>query len=451
METIVTCPKETSEVLVNPGMGWTTFHSFNGDEVNKNYPRSSIAYFRLYWDRLEPEEGQYRWDIIDDIIANARRNDQDVALRVSAMNGMNPTAPAGAKARNYRVPEWFRNSGCRGQEFLDLEWPAGSRPIWEPDYGDPLFLEKKCRLVAELGRRYDGHPNLDHVDIGSLGRWGEWHCAAVPMPPFAARKRIIAAYLQAFSKTPLLMLVADQEAMAYAVSKGTGWRADCMGDSRQGVFNPLWEGGTADFNHMDDVYLQRLVGAKATKAWKKAPVAFEACWDMKHWHEQGWSVDHIFAYALALHVSIMNNKSSPIPEPWWPQVNDFSRKLGYRFVLRKLEHPRAVAPGSRLPVSMVWENKGVAPCYRKFALAFRIRDAQGGAAVVIPAKADLNGWLPGRWAVEEVMALPPECPKGICALSVAIVEPATLNPMIKLAIEGRDPDGWHPLSRIRIE
>ena len=110
MNTITYRPRETTDLLVNPGMGWTTFHSYNGDDKNRGYPPSSIAYFRLYWDQLEPEEGQYRWDIIDDIMANARRHRQDVALRVSAMNGV-VSAPAadlkqaGVVLRNYRVPD----------------------------------------------------------------------------------------------------------------------------------------------------------------------------------------------------------------------------------------------------------------------------------------------------------------------------------------------------------
>jgi hypothetical protein len=29
-----------------------------------------------------------------------------------------------------------------------------------------------------LGARYDGHPDLDHVDLGSIGWWGEWHMSS---------------------------------------------------------------------------------------------------------------------------------------------------------------------------------------------------------------------------------------------------------------------------------
>src|ERR1039458_1788355 len=68
-------PKEIDDVLVNPGIGFTTFQRFNGDELNrgtgwtegypigyqefkaslenKNYPMTTIAYFRVYWKFIE--------------------------------------------------------------------------------------------------------------------------------------------------------------------------------------------------------------------------------------------------------------------------------------------------------------------------------------------------------------------------------------------------------------
>lgn len=447
-------PKETSEVLVNPGMGWTTFHSYNGDDKNKNYPRSSIAYFRLYWDQMEPEEGVYRWDIIDDIIAKARAAEQDVALRFSTMNG---DAASSGKRRgfvehNYRVPEWFRNSGAGGMDFYAKGSDnTNATPVWEPDYGDPIYLEKHGQFITELGQRYDGHPALDHMDLGSFGRWGEWHCAVVPTPPLEKRLEIVDRYLNAFRKTPVLIPIGDEEALTHAIQHGTGWRADCWGDSRQGVFNPDWLGGTEDFNHHDDIYLQRLVGARATKAWKHAPVAFESCWNMQHWYEKGWNIDHILAYALALHGSVLNNKSSPIPDEWWPQVNDFSRKMGYRFALRKIDSPDRMRSEATLPLSMIWENRGVAPCYRSFALAFQLTPLKGGDPITGTAPVDIRTWLPGRITLETDVSFASQVPQGHYKLSVGIVDPSTLAPAVRLAIEGRDDKGWYAIGEIEVD
>ena len=56
--------------------------------------------------------------------------------------------------------------------------------IWQPDFADPLYLKHWGDLVAEAGKRYDGNPTLDSVDISSVGYWGEgW---SPYMPPFAS-------------------------------------------------------------------------------------------------------------------------------------------------------------------------------------------------------------------------------------------------------------------------
>ena len=67
-------PREIYGLLVNPGMGVTTFHSFNEDQRNAKVPMSSIAYFRYYWDRVEAEEGKIDFDLLDGDIARAVEN-----------------------------------------------------------------------------------------------------------------------------------------------------------------------------------------------------------------------------------------------------------------------------------------------------------------------------------------------------------------------------------------
>jgi hypothetical protein len=98
-------PIEIDDVLVNPGIGFTTFQRFNGDRLNEglkwtegypidyqkptgsltneNHPRTSIAYFRIYWKFVEPAPGQYRWDMIDQALATARSRGQSLMLRIA--------------------------------------------------------------------------------------------------------------------------------------------------------------------------------------------------------------------------------------------------------------------------------------------------------------------------------------------------------------------------------
>src|SRR5271169_4633721 len=101
-ETVVVRPHEIHDVLVNPGMGITTFQRFNGDAINPgrkwseqgptakltggdgkpDFPDTAIAYFRWFWSQIEPERGTYRWDAIDLALDDAREHQQTLAFRL---------------------------------------------------------------------------------------------------------------------------------------------------------------------------------------------------------------------------------------------------------------------------------------------------------------------------------------------------------------------------------
>ncbi|MEA1996282.1 MAG: DUF4832 domain-containing protein, partial [Gemmatimonadota bacterium] len=345
---------------------------------------------------------------------------QKIMFRVMCQNG------------TMKLPQWLIVAGAKGG-------PTSDGSSWQPDYNNAVFLEKHEQLIKALAERYDGHPYVDHVDIGSVGRWGEWHTSE--MPTLVNRQKIVDLYLDNFKKTPLIMLIGGDESLAYAIKNGAGWRADCWGD--MGGFSANW-------NHMDDSYQQSLDAAEANDAWKTGPVIFETCWTMKYWYERRWDIDHILSEALRWHVTGCNNSSEDIPEEWWDKVVEFEKKMGYRFVLKRLEHPSGVKAGDSLALHMVWENKGVAPIYLQHPLAIEFRPVQGDSSRVAETGVDITRWLPGEQDVEATVAVPEDLPPGDYELGIAMLDPHSLEPAIKFAIQGVSSDGWYRLSRVNI-
>ena len=143
---------------------------------------------------------------------------------------------------------------------------------------------------------------------------------------------------------------------------------------------------------MEYFYRQQIEKCGAEEVWKAAPVAFESCWDMRKWKEEGWDIRFIFDYALELHTSFVNNKSAPIPEGTRDEIERFLRKLGYRLVLRRLAHNKSISAGEALEVSMLWENVGVAPPYRNdLLLAFRVSNKSSGKGSVFVSDTSIRG------------------------------------------------------------
>ena len=101
-ETVVIRPEASDEILVNPGMGITTFQRFNGQRLNQGlrwseegptskrlepstgsfFPDTSIAYCRWFWNEIQPAADRVRWDIIDTALEEARKHHQSLAIRL---------------------------------------------------------------------------------------------------------------------------------------------------------------------------------------------------------------------------------------------------------------------------------------------------------------------------------------------------------------------------------
>jgi Domain of unknown function (DUF4832)/Beta-galactosidase len=437
-QTTVVRPIETQDVLTNPGMGIQTFQRYNGDSLNAgvtwseagpvsplkpsqvapDFPQSSVAYCRWHWATLEPEQGKIHWEIIDLALAEARRHGQRLMIRLMPYDPQHP------------LPKWYRASGARRANSDSSK--DGS--IWQPDFSDPLYSKYWSALITEAGRRYDGHPDLDSVDISTVGYWGEgW---SDYMPEFETQKKLIDIYLKAFRETPLVMNFDEPDALRYGTSHGAGWRLDCWGDMKK----PQSE--------MLDQYPEEIAKTGIQDVWRTAPVSLETCGVPESWFRNGWDVHYILSEALRWHVSTVNVKSSAIPEAWKSEFGDFERKMGYRFVLRRAEWQNQVHAGQALHLKTWWVNEGVAPIYRPFVLAFRLSSPEHSA--VIRTKADLRKWVPGDAVFEEPLFVPGELAAGDYEVSVALLDPMTLQPGIRLAINGRGADGWYSLSMVHV-
>jgi uncharacterized protein DUF4832 len=452
LETVVIRPREIHDVLVNPGMGITTFQRFNGDPINPelgwseegptaklagpaakpDFPDTSISYCRWFWETLEPEHGDVHWNIVDRALEQAREHHQTLAIRLMPYDQRHP------------LPEWYRNSGAKRSNKPGDKDGA----IWQPDFSDPLYLKYWGEVVAAAGARYDGDPYLDSVDISSVGYWGEgW---SDYMPAFQYQKALIDIWLDAFRRTPLLMNFDQQEALAYGTEHGAGWRLDCWGDMRSNPAN-----GTAHWSHMLDFYPLQIVRAGIQDVWQRSPVSLESCWVPGYWSKQGWDVDYILAQALRWHATSVNIKSSAIPPAWKEKFEEFEKRLGYRFILRRLEYPKAVKAGAMMPIHIWWLNAGVAPVYREYQLAVELRPStpqsrSGENSAVIGVPVDVRKWLPGDAVFDGTLFVPDDLKPGTYRLRIAMLDPRNGKPAIKLAIEGLQADGWYDLGAIEV-
>jgi len=451
---VVVKPTVSDELLANPGIGWETFN--RDAKIDKNLPAwmpSTIEYVRWSWGELEPRPGKINTELINQALKHAHDSGQKLAFRVKCCS-TTPGKPF--------HPDWIKEVG--GRELLvDRKDVPVLLPI--PDMDDPVVLNHHLDFIKRLGELYDGHPDVERVEIGSIGWWGEWHLTGSKLsklPSLENRMKVVNAYLAAFKKTPLMMLLNGKECTTYATEHGAGWRADSMGDL--GSFS-------AKFNHMRNGYPTWIQETKVQDVWKTAPIAYEPPNEVSEFVTKGWPLRWIFNYALALHGSSFNGKSGKLPQNdvFQSELTRFLQRLGYRLVLDELSHPAQVRLGGKLEISMKWQNVGSAPCYQPYRLAYRLSNANAYQKVIVSG-VTVNHWLSGSielfnedffqqpkdlppgqiYQVDDSLQLPSDIPPGEYSLSIGVVDESLEKPVVRLGIVGRTQDGWYTLSKVQI-
>ena len=63
---------------------------------------------------------------------------------------------------------------------------------------------------------------------------------------------------------------------------------------------------------------------------------------------------------------------------------------------------------------------------------------------------DIKTWLPGDNLYDNSVLIPSDMPHGRYDLQIGIIDPLSGKPKVKLAISGKQPDGWYHLGKITI-
>ena len=420
---------ESDDLFANPGKGWMTSQRLPG-----RTPRlpCSVAYFRLNWGDIEPVEGKPKWELIDGSIDAWQKQDVRIAFRIMTAN---------AHTRGYYCsPKWLFDAGCQSYEYVrgGPDTMAGGKRITriEPDYSDPVFLRKHADFIKTVADRYDGHPRIEFLDIGSYGIWGEWHTPNGK--PWAVRRQIIDMYLEGFRKTPLVQMSDDAEALAYSIAHGAGFRRDGVGSPWH---EKTWIGSTkyADVAGFAD-------------CWKNAPVVFEWFGPYDFLKRRGWSFDSAVQFILSNHGTYINDNLGQVPEEAWPKLQELARRSGYRFVLREISHAASVSSGDRLAVEMKWSNAGVGRLHRKYPVVLHLLNGRGKiASSHEQTGVDPANWLPGDHDVTGHIDIPASLRHGTYSLGIALIDPHTKKPAIRLAIDAPHDGRMHKVSRLTIQ
>ncbi len=361
----------------------------------------------------------------------------------------------------YATPQWVEKAGAKGYHLTRDLRISPDGPVWEPDFDDPVFLEKLDHFLAAAAARYDGNPDVAFIDVGSFGVWGEGHTFASTRLPYTAEtvRRHIDLHKRHFRRT--LVVANDDfalqgrglETLGYARDHGLGLRDDSI----------LVQPGDRAYFH---AYL-------AHDFWPRVPVVLE-CEHYGGSAKRGaWGDGHLYLQAVE------DYHASYVTVHWYPReflkanrelIDRMNLRLGYRLQLDEASWDAEAPAGGTLTVGYVWKNAGVAPCLPGGYPALTLKDEQGGIAGVfvdegfnvreLPVGAPGQAKTVGRVDTKrlgnenmpfEVFTVPPAhiLKPGVYSVYVSVGN-LTGNPKIALPLEGDDGHRRYRLGTVRI-
>ena len=312
-----------------------------------------MVYIRVLWKEFEPEEGEYNYAFIEDILKKAKENGQTVMFRMMQHS----------TRESDDVPDWLK------EKIECPPRPQGKREKKCPT--DPKFLEYFGRAIRALGERFDSDPALAFLDISLPGAWGE----GSHLKYFTEEqlKSFVDIYTDSFKTTHLIGQTNAPWLVAYSNQKTSiGWRADCIGP--------------------DDSYRRLLPQAEQMDGvWEKGHVSFESYWWLGEWKRKGWDIDVIIERLLNWHVSTFNAKSLPIPYEWQDKIDALVDRMGYHFVIKEADV--SVSDDGKIRLAVTVDNVGVAPIYMALPLYVRLKNDT--CEMTFKTDIDIRKWLPG--------------------------------------------------------
>lgn len=376
-------------------------HDIENDDLH-DFPGFNHLYLRLDWSDLEPEEGKFKWSIIDDIMAIWGPRGYTWSLRVVNCEA-SPRMP-------FATPEWVKNAGAKGKWFRG----GPGTGFWGPDYGDPIFLKKMDNFLKALAARYDGDPTLEYIDIGSYGNWGEGHVVFSDGRDFPVEvlKQHIDMHVKHIRKTPILvnddMLCRQQvsenkweeraEMIEYALMRGVGIRDDSV--CVPGVIESQY----TSYDTLRDSLIYAPFAAQQMTDCELDHYTMFSRTDGTDDERTKKNKDY-YAGGLKFIEAARSMQATFIgfhgyPRHWLPEnkyvAEYLANRCGYWYIPECASLPERLIPGTPSMLYMDIENRGFARAYHEHKVRLFLSGEGTLYELPVESSGDNRLWLPGK-------------------------------------------------------
>ncbi len=359
-----------------------------------------------------------------------------------------------ARAGGYKILFRPRYDKKGTNPNLPADCPSGAK-LFHAD-SMPRQFNHIDAIAAMLG---DYRDVIAYIQAGYLGRWGEWNTGAnnpVNAPflySFSQRSDIIDHVLSAYAArgvkqdVELRRPVFAKEVVRRNPRANVGLHNDCFmrNEDDAGTYTTTFNESPVQFrDYVDAMEWAVEFTANASFGGETCPLIDEDQPNHPLYHTERWrSCRNMIAELPALHMNYLNEQHAELAVEAWEAggcYNYIRRRLGYRFMVTRVEYTQTVAPGQNFSVTIDVANSGSARLHkpRKAKLALRSGSTKH---VYDLSVGETENWAPGTTTRISVTEAPP--PPGTYSVRLAIPDPDVPDP-------DPDPDIPDPYARARI-
>lgn len=131
------------------------------------HPAVAGVIIRSFWPTVEAAEGNYDWSYLDAEIERVSAAGKAVSIVVTS-GGL-------------KTPQWLLDSGIETFAYVDMNefHSTFGQEVTIPLFWDPVFLEKKIKLIRAMGSRYTNHPGFVSISAHCAnGATDDWNVPA---------------------------------------------------------------------------------------------------------------------------------------------------------------------------------------------------------------------------------------------------------------------------------
>lgn len=342
----------------NPLKGLLTSPLWVGGNVPDNVP-STLEFYYIGLDEIMTSWNQFNWTVLENTLRDAAIRKKHVIWRIFCHY----------PGQKLRVPKFLLDAGI---ELVPLADGGVS-----PQYDDPTLLRAMEQFITAFGERYDGHRSLAFIQLGLLGKWGEWHTYPDSgLLSEATEDRVVAWYAKAFTKTQMQVRTPRQSAF----SSGVGLHDDSF------AYSTL-DGAANGGQNVGWFFWPKVKAIGVTSFWRKGVMGGETRPELqKSVFQPGYAAGSPFrqdflACVRTTHASYLLHNAAfanggfsgiELENALYAHA-----RMGYNFRVNQVE--ASEANSNQLSIRVRVEQIGVAPFYYPLALGLSCDGYKGFA------------------------------------------------------------------------